>query len=114
MSDILFEDDGNDSDCSFFSNSEMDPQSVNVNFSNGSPLNDGDFTIVHFNINSITAEGRLEQLTDLCSILKVDCLVGGIATLDFYYARKIETIIYLKGTPVSLLMQFPKVVHLNL
>ena len=33
------------------------------------------FTIVHFNINSITAEGRLEQLTDICSILKVDCLV---------------------------------------
>ena len=53
----------------------MDPQSINVNFSNGSPLNDGDFTIVHFNINSITAEGRLEQLTDFCSILKVDCLV---------------------------------------
>ena len=26
-------------------------------------------------INSITAEGRLEQLTDVCSILKVDCLV---------------------------------------
>ena len=48
---------------------------MNVNFSNGSPLNDGDFTIVHFNINSITAEGRLEQLTDVCSILKVDCLV---------------------------------------
>ena len=53
----------------------MDPQSININLSNGSPLNDGDFTIVHFNINSITAEGRLEQLTDICSILKVDCLV---------------------------------------
>ena len=48
---------------------------MNVNFCNGSPLNDNDFTIVHFNINSITAEGRLEQLTDVCSILKVDCLV---------------------------------------
>lgn len=53
----------------------MDPQSINVNFNNGSPLNDGDFTIVHFNINSITAEGRFEQLTDICSTLKVDCLV---------------------------------------
>ena len=75
VSDIYFEDDDNDSDTSIFSISEMDPQSVNVNFSNGSPLNDGDFTIVHFNINSITAEGRLEQLTDICLILKVDCLV---------------------------------------
>jgi hypothetical protein len=53
----------------------MEPQSMNVNFCNGSPLNDNDFTIVHFNINSITAEGRLEQLTDVCSVLKVDCLV---------------------------------------
>ena len=63
------------SDVSLFSVAENEPQSINIDFSNGSPLNDGDFTIVHYNINSITAEGRLEQLNQVCSVLKVDCLV---------------------------------------
>ena len=70
--DVNFSDDFDDSmsDVSLLSVSENEPQSINIDFSNGSPLNDGDFTIVHYNINSITAEGRLEQLNQVFQSLK--------------------------------------------
>ena len=51
------------------------PQSVNVNFENGSPLVAEDFLCIHYNINSIRAEGRLDELTQICNTLKCDCLV---------------------------------------
>ena len=50
------------SDCSLLSESENSPQSINIDISNGSPIDTGDLIVVHFNIDSITAEGRLEQL----------------------------------------------------
>ena len=62
-------------DISFMSESEDEPQSVNIDLSNGSPLNDKDFTVLHFNINSITAEGRLEELSIVCDTIKVDVLI---------------------------------------
>ena len=67
-----------DSDCSDFSyTSDLDdtPNSVRLNIDNGSPLNDRDFLCIHFNINSIRAEGRLETLTDIVTTTKCDCLI---------------------------------------
>ena len=60
-----------------FSGSEPDnsPQSVNIDISNGSPFNNDDFIVLHYNINSITAEGRLEELAIVTSTLKVGVLI---------------------------------------
>ena len=41
-----------------------------------------DFIVVHFNIDSILAEGRLEQLSDVCKSMSVDCLVITESKLD--------------------------------
>ena len=71
MSDVLSQ----CSDISYMSDLDDLPQSVTVNFENGSPLADDDFLCVHFNINSIRAEGRLDELTQICNTLKCDCLV---------------------------------------
>ena len=58
------------SDLGYMSDLDIECQSVNFDLSNGSPINVNNFNIVHYNINSITAEGRLDQLSDICSILK--------------------------------------------
>ena len=51
------------------------PKSVYIDISNGSTINEDDFKVVHYNINSITAEGRLEELNVVTSTLKVDVLI---------------------------------------
>ena len=71
--DLLSDD--SDDDISFLSEADDEPMSINVDFSNGSPLQINDFIIVHYNINSITAEGRLESLSQACEALKIDVLV---------------------------------------
>ena len=48
-------------------------QSINYNLCNGSPIDINNFNIVHYNINSITADDRLEQLSDICQIIKFGC-----------------------------------------
>ena len=45
-------------------------------------INTDNFTIVQYNINSITANGRLDQLSDICSILKLDILILTESKLD--------------------------------
>ena len=50
--------------------------------SNGSPIDTNNFKIVHFNINSILAPDRLEQLSSVCQILKIDVLVLTESKLD--------------------------------
>lgn len=57
--------------------SELDdsPNSVQYDLSNGSPLDQSKFSIVHFNINSILKEGRLEELQSLCNLVNVGVLV---------------------------------------
>ena len=62
----------NVSDMSYLSDLDNDCQSYNYDLSNGSPIDTNNFTIVHYNINSITAPGRLDQLSDICSVLKLD------------------------------------------
>ena len=70
------------SDVSYQSLSEDQCQSVNFDLSNGAPLDTNNFIIVHFNINSITAEGRIEQLSDICQTLHVDVLIISESKLD--------------------------------
>ena len=57
--------------------SELDdvPQSVTIDYSNGSPLNRSDFLIVHYNIDSITADDCMYELMTACNTMKIDCLV---------------------------------------
>ena len=69
-------------DDSFSSNGFDEPNSVNLNLENGSPLGENNFICLHFNINSITAEGRLEQLSSICKTLKVGCLALTESKLD--------------------------------
>ena len=78
MSDLS----SNISDISYLSDLDDEPQSINYDLSNGSPINIDNFNIVHYNINSITAPGRLDQLSDVCSILKLDILILTETKLD--------------------------------
>ena len=81
LGDIIFDD--SLSECSFFSEPDDVPQSINIDLSNGSPLDKNDFIVVHYNIDSILAEGRLEQLSDVCRSMSDDCLVITESKLDY-------------------------------
>ena len=70
------------SDLSYLSDLEDECQSYHFDLSNGSPIDTNNFTIVHYNVNSITANGRLDQLSDICSILKLDVLILTESKLD--------------------------------
>ena len=71
------------SDTSYLSDIDIDDcQSINFDLSNGSPINVNNFNIVHFNINSITAEDRLNQLSDICQTLNLSVLVITESKLD--------------------------------
>ena len=78
MSDVLSE----CSEISFLSDFEDEIQSINIDISNGSPINVDNFKIVHYNINSLLAPDRLEQLTDVCRTLKIDVLILSESKLD--------------------------------
>ena len=83
MADSDLSDVGSDvSDFSYLSDLDEDVQSFNYDLSNGSPINTNNFNIVHFNINSITADGRLDQLSEVCSILNLDVLIITESKLD--------------------------------
>ena len=71
----------NCSDLSYQSDIE-ECSSVNIDLSNGAPINVDNFNIVHFNINSITADDRIEHLTNVCQVLKLDVLVLTESKLD--------------------------------
>ena len=78
MSDVS----SNVSDLSYLSDFDNECQSYSYDLSNGSPINTKNFTIFHYNINSITANGRLEQLSDICSVLHLDVLIITESKLD--------------------------------
>ena len=78
MSDVS----SNVSDLSYLSDFDNECQSYSYDLSNGSPINTNNFTIIHYNINSITANGRLEQLSDICSVLHLDVLIITESKLD--------------------------------
>ena len=70
------------SDLSYLSDLDNECQSFDYDLANGSPINTENFNIVHYNINSITATGRLDQLFDICSILNLDVLILTESKLD--------------------------------
>ena len=82
--DLLSDDNINDSfeDISILSEADFDQKSVNVDFSNGSPLNDNDFKLVHYNISSRRADGRLESIAHVCKLVKIDILILTESKLD--------------------------------
>ena len=65
-----------------FSEPDDQPQSVNIDISNGSVLNSADFSGAHFNINSIRAPGRLEALNDYAKVLSLNFIVITESKLD--------------------------------
>ena len=71
----------NCSDISYQSDIE-ECSSVNIDISNGPPLNVDNFNVVHYNINSITAEDRIQHLSTICQVLKLDALVLTESKLD--------------------------------
>ena len=70
------------SDFSCLSDFDDEPQSLNFDLSNGSPINTGNLNIVQYNINSILADNRLDQLTDICKTLNLAVLVITESKLD--------------------------------
>ena len=78
ISDVLSE----CSDTSCLSDFDTEFQSLNIDISNGPPINIDNFKIVHYNINSLLAPDRLDQLTDICRILKIDVLILSESKLD--------------------------------
>ena len=71
--DVLSNDSFDDSFC--FSEPDENPKCISLDMSNGSTLNKDNFTVLHYNINSILAEGRLEELGLVCSTLNVAVLI---------------------------------------
>ena len=72
----------NISDLSYLSDLDDECQSINFDLSNGSPINVNNFNIAHYNINSITADYRLDQLSDICSMLNLSVLVITESKID--------------------------------
>ena len=70
------------SDVSNLSDFEDECKSFHFDLSNGSPIPTNNFNICHFNINSITADNRLEQLSDICRTLNLAILVITESKLD--------------------------------
>ena len=53
-----------------------------INIENGSPLNTQNFIGAHFNINSITAPGRLDELSHIANTLNLSYLIINESKLD--------------------------------
>ena len=70
------------SDCSYISEFDNECQSINFDLSDGSPIDVNNFNIAHYNINSITAFGRLDQLSNICATLKLNVLILTESKLD--------------------------------
>ena len=70
-------------DVSFtFSEPDDLPTSINLDISNGSPLDQQGFIGAHYNINSITAPGRLEILDSVSKTLNLSNLIFNESKLD--------------------------------
>ena len=70
------------SDTSYTSDLDDTPQSLMLDLSNRSPLSANNITFIHFNVDSILAENRIDELTLVCQTLSVDCLVISESHLD--------------------------------
>ena len=72
----------NVSDISYMSDIDNQPCSVQYNFNNGSPLGLDESKKFHYNIDSITANGKIEALSDVCTSLNISVLVLTETHLD--------------------------------
>ena len=80
------------SESSHISDFDDNCKSLNFDLSNGSPIDIENFNIVHYNINSILAPGRLEQLSDNCRLLNIGVLIITESKLDEMIPNNILTI----------------------
>ena len=80
------------SDCSYQSELNEEHKSINFNLSNGAPIDTTNFNIVHYNINSILAHDKLEQLTANCKLLHIDVLIITESKLDSNIPNNLITI----------------------
>ena len=95
MTDFVFDysDDQSDLDLSFcLSEPDDQPQSMNVNLCNGSPLNSYDFIVAHWNVNSVLKEGRLDELFQNIQTLKAQVIVLTESKLDSLIPSNIITL----------------------
>ena len=88
ISDLLSE----CSNTSNISDFEDDFNSINIDTSNGSPIDTNNFIVVHYNINSILAPDRIEQLSDICRTLNIDVLILSESKLDQNIPNNLITI----------------------
>ena len=80
--DLFLESRLEDADTSFLSEPDNSPLSCNIDYSNGSPLTEDDFHVAHYNVNSITAEDKIDQLQEATKILNISVLVCTESKLD--------------------------------
>ena len=60
--DLFLESSLEDADTSFLSEPDNSPLSCNIDYSNGSPLNEDDFHVAHYNVNSITKTPLIQPM----------------------------------------------------
>ena len=91
--DQSFLNDSFSSDISFcFSEPDNQPKSIQLDLTNGSTLNANSFIAVHWNINSILTEGRLEELSENIGQLKPQIVVLTESKLDNTIPNNLITI----------------------
>ena len=78
--------------CSYQSEINEEHKSINFNLNEGAPIDTNDFNIVHYNINSILAHDKLEQLTANCKLLSIDVLIITESKLDSNIPNNLITI----------------------
>ena len=70
------------SDTSYISDFDDQPNSVQYDLSNGSPLDTNNFIVAHFNVNSTLAENLLDELQSVCNTLNNSVLCNTESKLD--------------------------------
>ena len=80
------------SDSSYLSDLDDQWNSLNFDISNGSPINPENINVVHYNINSILATDKLEQLSAICRLLNIEVLIITESKLDDNIPNNLITI----------------------
>ena len=80
--DLFLNNSVEDANTSFLSELDDSPSSLNIDFANGSPLVKDNFHVAHYNINSITADDKLEQLQEAAKALNISVLICTESKLD--------------------------------
>ena len=70
------------SDVSCLSDFDNLPRAIQYDLDNGCPLGRDKFKVVHYNIDSLTANGRIEALSDVCKSLNISVLILTETHLD--------------------------------